>query len=138
MKAKIKVVGENLVNIRDIFEDYELDGLSSTIPFYNNHDVRFMFVAGSDDQNHDAIRELQYAKRLAEEHGHKGCEFLEYKDMGHDFRLPYDPPGTTYTHMLLPKGVHAEMGGASNTAAHVHAQADVWKKNLDFFKETLN
>ena len=58
----VKHTGQgNLVNIRGISDLLEAEGDTSTIPFYDSKDIHFMFVAGSDDQNHDVMRAVSQA-----------------------------------------------------------------------------
>lgn len=136
--SKVKFVGEKLINIRAISEDIEIEGIKSVIPFHKKTDIRYMFVAGGDDQNHNATGEHQYAKKLIKEAGLKGCQFHEYQSLGHVISLPYDPPLVTMNHVAYPKDILIEMGGSSDLKGHVEAQVDIWNKILQFLSKTLS
>ena len=57
----VKHKGGNVVNILETSDLIKVEGDTSTIPFYDSKDIHFMFVAGSDDQNHDVMRAVSLA-----------------------------------------------------------------------------
>ena len=54
--GKVVFVTDKLVNIRKLFDDFKFEGHESTIPFFSKKSIRYMFVAGTDDQNYDSVR----------------------------------------------------------------------------------
>ena len=109
----------------------ELD--ESRIPYYNRHDVAYMFISGLSDGSVPAEHFINQAEIALKASKHPNYKLLRYPGAGHLLEPCYGTHQKITPHKTF--GVMIEWGG--EMVAHCRAQEDSWYKQIDFLKTNL-
>ena len=103
------------------------------IPFYNRHDVGYMFIAGLSDNNVPSEYYLNQAEKMLVRSKHPNFQLLRYPGAGHLIEPCYG----IHHYITQHKSFRVYMNWGGKTIPHCKAQEDSWQKQVNFLKLNL-
>ena len=105
----------------------------SRIPFYNRHDIGYMFISGLSDNNVPSEYYVNQIEKLMKASKHPNYQLLRYPGAGHLLEPCYG-----IHHRITPNNaLYGLTDWGGETIPHCIAQEDSWRKQLEFLRLNL-
>ena len=112
----------------------ETDPPQARIPFQEQKDVGFLYIAGLSDQNVPSEYFANVFERQLKAVGHPNFKVVRYPGAGHFIEPPYEP----HSFMIFFPYFRRNFVYGGKTKAHYKAQVSAWTETLQFLRNNLS